>query len=138
MIVTGMASQSTRNSAVENRKLRNSSQQAIQRAVTNTRKKRAFFSQHVSPDRSIVATPVPVSENKASPFKKPEPVLTAKKQPESAEKQSPRNADENNYEDCNDLVLVDNNDEEKVEKSVSPSARDKLVDQTRPGTSPVI
>ena len=110
----------------------------IQRAVTNTRKKRAFFSQQVSPDRSIVATPVQVSETKASPFKKPELVLTATKEPKNAEKQSPKNADENNYEDCNDLVLVENNDEEKVEKSVSPSARDKPVDQVRPATSPVI
>lgn len=79
-----------------------------------------------------------MSDKKASPFKKPEPVLTATKQLESAENQIPRNADENNYEDCNDLVLVENNDEEKVEKSVSPSVRDKLVDHIRPGTSPVV
>ena len=48
---------------------------------------------------------------------------------------------EKNYEDCNDLVLVDYKDEEKVvateEKSLSPDARDKL-QATRPGTSPVV
>ena len=78
------------------------------------------------------------SDKKMSPFKKPAQVLKVRNQPEEAEIQSPAKTDENNYEDCNDLVLVENNDEEKVEKSVSPSARDKLVDQARPGTSPVI
>lgn len=47
---------------------------------------------------------------------------------------------ENDYEDCNDLVLVENNEETKQaneDRSLSPDARDRLFG-IRPGTSPVV
>lgn len=92
LIVTGMGSQSTRNSATANRQLRNSSQQAIDRAVTNTKKRRQFLSQHVSPDRSAVATPILLTEKNLSTAKKAEQEVVAKNQSEEGDKESPEKA----------------------------------------------
>ena len=104
-------------------------------------KKRAFLSQSVSPERQLVQTPAISTEKKESTVKKVEQEIVKTNVSDEGKSESPLAIEENNFEDCNDLVLVEINEEERPrreERSVSPNVRDKLMDFVRPGTSPVV
>ena len=48
---------------------------------------------------------------------------------------------DNDYQDCNDFVLLDNKEESsphKTDRSLSPDRLDKLLGAARPGTSPIV
>ena len=98
------------------------------------------MSQPQSPEPSNVKTPLITTEKKELSVKKAEYNIIEKHKSEEGSKERTPEKEDQNFEDCNDLVLVDNEEEKPVrdERSISPNVRDKMLDIVRPGTSPVV